>query len=247
MIMLWASPPCDTFSPAVASNIGRGPGHGFNTRDFADPERGPCCADPTCKYAAQARLHDEFLPFLQKVVATRRSCDGEWDFVFENPRGSLRHRPYMQFSEWPEVGQLSLYLVDLCPFGAQCLKPTDLWSSLPTKPCGSTGSGRCEQRCKSGKISPAIGRYVHNKPLNHYRGSHVDKSKMPVQLIVECIQASPAYRRAVESGRPLHEFWVFDFFAGTCQVNEAAKLLGISCLSLDVRSCPAVDAVRLDF
>ena len=102
MVLMWGSPPCDTFSPAVASNIGRGPGHGYNTRDFKDPERGPCCENPNCKYAQQAKLHDTFLPLLQGAVAHGRAEGLDFHFAFENPRGSLRYRPYMQLGQWPD-------------------------------------------------------------------------------------------------------------------------------------------------
>ena len=54
---VWASPPCRTMSNA-AYNTGRGEGHGYNFRDFTDPERGPCCSRKDCKYRQMAVEHD---------------------------------------------------------------------------------------------------------------------------------------------------------------------------------------------
>ena len=232
MVLMWASPPCDTFSPAVASNIGRGPGHGYNTRDFKDPERGPCCEDPNCKYAQQAKLHDTFLPLLQGAVAHGRAERLDFHFAFENPRGSLRYRPYMQLNRWPEVGGVSLKTIDLCAFGLPSLKPTDLWTSLQCALKGVTGSGRCEQRCGQGVWDPATGCYRHLVPRNHYRGAVMDKARMPAALLTEVLIA------ARQSLPPRSSPFVLDLFAGTCAMADAAARLGIACVSVDTRPKP---------
>ena len=52
------------------------------------------------------------------------------NFMFENPKASLRHRPYMHLSAWPQVLEVVCQTVDLCAFGHYYKKGTDLWTSL---------------------------------------------------------------------------------------------------------------------
>ena len=85
-VLVWASPPCKTLNftdHAYNQSDGRitpeAP-HGCNYRDRTCPERPPCCHGdhPECKYAAKARLHDTFLPWLQNIEGLRfgpsRTC-----------------------------------------------------------------------------------------------------------------------------------------------------------------------------
>jgi hypothetical protein len=238
VILLWASAPCDTFSPAVASNVGRGPGHGFNSRDFSDPERGPCCDSKTCKYAQQARLHDKFLPLLQDAVAHARCMGLDFHFVFENPRGSLRRRPYMQLQRWPEVGSVSLRTVDLCAFGLPRRKATDLWTSLPAPFVGSTGTGRCDQRCADGFWNKTTGCYCHTQPLNEYRGPQSGKARMPSDLLREVLVAAAS--DLTRRDNPV----VIDLFAGECSLAPVAAEYGIDCISVDIRPSPLAKTAR---
>ena len=220
----------------MASNIGRGDGHGFNSRDFNDPERGPCCKDPSCEYGKQARAHDALVQALQQAIhhARKQGCDAE--FVVENPMGSLRLRPYMQIQNWPDVGQLFLHCLDLCAFGLTRKKPTDMWTSLPDAPPGSTGSGRCEQRCKLGYISSTSGNYVHPEPFNQFRGPVCDRARMPSMLMRQVLEASLAgFRKRHPNRTPC----VVDMFAGTCALAKAAIPMGIPCISVELKPPPA--------
>jgi len=137
---LWASPPCRTMSNAPY-NVGRGEGHGYNYRDFSDPQRGPCCSRPECKYRQMAVEHDQFLPMLQQTFQEDRRRGLQYDFMVENPGACLRRRPYALLHNWPDMVQVALKTVSLCAFKHPAMKPTDLFTSLVDyTPRGETGS-----------------------------------------------------------------------------------------------------------
>ena len=124
------------------------------------------------------------------------------------------------------------HCLDLCAFGLTRKKATDLWTSLPDAPPGSTGSGRCEQRGKLGYISSASGRYVHPEPFNHFRGPVCDRARMPSMLMQQVLEASLAgFRERHPNRTPC----VVDMFAGTCALAKAAIPMGIPCISVELK------------
>ena len=233
VLFVWASPPCRTMSNA-AYNTGRGEGHGYNYRDFQDPERGPCCNDESCKYRRMAIEHDRFLPMLQGMFAADREKGCKYDFAVENPRACLRLRPYAWVCNWPPAVQVELKTVNLCAFDHPAMKPTDLFTSLVDyQPTGRTGSEKCERKCKAGHFT-ATGSYIHElafaqeparDPSGHMRVA------MPSMLLGEVLQE--AIDRHGE--KDLSELWVVDLFCGFKSMEEPARKKGLNYVGVDIK------------
>ena len=237
VVLVWASPPCRTMSNS-AYNTGRGSGHGYNYRDFKDPQRGPCCSDPSCKYRQMAVEHDRFLPMLQSMIAADRTRGCTYDFVVENPRACLRLRPYAWLSNWPASVPVDLKVVNLCAFDHPAMKPTDLFTSLVEyQPRGRTGSGLCEKKCKAGHVT-ATGSYLHElafaqeparNPSGHMRVA------MPSMLLNEVLQEA-IDRRGEED---LSNLWVIDLFCGFKSMADPAMKKGLNYVGVDIKDCSA--------
>ena len=78
-------------SRADASNISRD----NYFRNHSDPEQPPKSwdlADPKVRTAVE---HDRFLPALMQMVTADRLRGLHYNFMFENPKASLRQRPYV--------------------------------------------------------------------------------------------------------------------------------------------------------
>ena len=67
----------------------------------------------------------------------------------ENPVGSLAKRGYMK--AWIRSGKVVQREVHYCAFGHKYHKPTNIWTNMVEwEPTGTTGTGRCERRCRWG-------------------------------------------------------------------------------------------------
>jgi len=134
--IVWASPPCRTFSPADYSNITRN----NNFRNHNDPLKPPTATNPL--KAQIAREHDNLVQHLLYVVEYLRSIGGRFKCGIENPRGSLQQREYMQPEMLPKG--IEKDIVDQCAFGRDYRKTTHVWNDIKSwTPTGSTGNGRC--------------------------------------------------------------------------------------------------------
>lgn len=105
VLFVWGSTPCETNSPLDATNstVRAGASEPHNFRDHSHPERPPRSEDLSDPKTATAIQHDEFLPRLQLMLAADRLRDLHYNFMFENPAGSLQRRPFMQISAWPRM------------------------------------------------------------------------------------------------------------------------------------------------
>ena len=85
-----------------------------------------------------------------------------YQFCIENPRGFLRHRPYMNSDSWLQISDRTT--TDYCSHDHDYQKPTDFWTSLGSEFHfkGSTGDGKCHQKYGKGKRK-ANGQFVHNR------------------------------------------------------------------------------------
>ena len=88
MVMVWASPPCNTYSIVDLINQGRG----CNYRDHSCPMKPP--VEGKMKYARVARGADTLVMQLLLVMAMAERMGAAW--VMENPEGNLKHRPFMR-------------------------------------------------------------------------------------------------------------------------------------------------------
>jgi len=231
VLLVWASTPCETFSRADASNITRGHHH----RDHSNPERPPKSDDCRDLKVLKAMEHDYFLPRLQMMVAADRQRGLSYNFLFENPRASLRCRPYMQICAWPRIVQVVRRTVDLCAFGHVYKKGTDLWTSLTSwRPTGTTGDGRCHSRCGQGDFTPT-GSFQHFHALGvestravQGKGATAMRNAMPTQLLREILRAASNEGTATQR-------IVIDLCAGYRSLQEVCMQEGMIYVPVDIR------------
>ena len=114
------------------------------------------------KVGQTAQEHDEMIHNLLLSIRQDKDEGVEYDFCIENPRGMLRHRPYMKEDGWLEIS--SRRTVDYCAFWHDFQKPTDQWHSFGGEwtPKCSTSGGLCHQKCGAGRHKD-IGKYAHWK------------------------------------------------------------------------------------
>ena len=233
VLMVWASPPCETMSRADSSLTTRG----LNSRDWAHPERPPRSQDAEDPVTARALLHDTFMPRLQQMLAADRWRGHDYAFVIENPGGgaSMGRRPYAQVQCWPANVAVQKHTVELCAYHHPLRKTTDLWcggTSLATyQPQGATGDGRCHQRCPLGKFTQD-GHYRHPYALGEDParmpkgpGAGALTHAMPTRLhneILDHAQTAAPQRRVV-----------IDLFAGHRSLYEACQAKDLIYIPVD--------------
>ena len=111
--VIWASPPCDTYSVAA---IGR------HREKMSDGDLVP--------KTEKAKLSDELV---KHTISLIKELNPKYWFI-ENPRGALRKMSFMQ--------DLPRGTTTYCQWGDTRMKPTDIWSNHPkvlTLPCCKNG------------------------------------------------------------------------------------------------------------
>jgi site-specific DNA-cytosine methylase len=101
--VIWASPPCTTYSIAGISH---------HRRKVSGQDH----LEPVSKYAI---LSDELVLHTLKLIAELRPKY----FFIENPRGGLRKMDFMQ--------DLPRHTITYCQYGDFKMKPTDIWTNHP--------------------------------------------------------------------------------------------------------------------
>lgn len=99
--IIWASPPCETFSVASL-------GHHWTGGKGAYIPKTQSCLDGINRVLKTIEIINEIKPKY---------------WIIENPRGVLRKMPFMQ--------GFYRYTVTYCQYGDTRMKPTDLWSNIP--------------------------------------------------------------------------------------------------------------------
>ena len=227
--IVWASPPCRTFSPADYSNITRN----NNFRNHNDRTKPPTVTDPNKAHIA--REHDMLVQHIWDIVEYLRSIGHKFKCGVENPRGSLEKRGYMQDGMLP-VG-VRKGVLDQCVFGKEYRKTTRIWHNIEGwTPEGITGDGRCHGRC--GKGSMQKGYFKHTKalamePIRGPRGpGHTkEKNALPYDLLLEfagaALQELPV---STDSGRKV----IVDLCAGFQSWAPVAHDLHCTYVAIDV-------------
>ena len=103
--IIWASPPCTTFSIASC-------GHHWNAPDDEGNR------EPKTKEAEIGLL------LLEKTIWIMNELQPKYYFI-ENPRGLMRKMGAIEY--------LSRHTVTYCRYGDTRMKPTDIWTNLPWK------------------------------------------------------------------------------------------------------------------
>ena len=99
--VIWASPPCETFSVASIS-------HHWNYENKTHVPKSEKCI--------------EGINRVKKTLEIIQILKPKY-FIIENPRGILRKMIFM--------ANLNRYTVTYCQYGEHRMKPTDLWSNIP--------------------------------------------------------------------------------------------------------------------
>ena len=104
--IIWASPPCETFSVASL-------GHHWTGGKGA--------------YIPKTEASIKGQEYVKKAIAIINEMKPKY-WVIENPRGMLRKMPFMQ--------ELEKYrnTVTYCQYGDTRMKPTDIWTNIPWTP-----------------------------------------------------------------------------------------------------------------
>lgn len=109
--VIWASPDCTTYS--IAATI---KGGGFKHRELGTYE-------PKTEYAKFCDICD------QHVIDLIAELKPKYWFI-ENPRGMMRHMPWM-ISLNDKLKGAKRYTITYCSYGGQTMKPTDIWTNHP--------------------------------------------------------------------------------------------------------------------
>lgn len=101
--VIWASPPCETFSVASL-------GYHWTGGKGAYIPKTQACLDGIAR--------------LDKTLEIIKELNPKY-WIIENPRGVMRKMPSMN------RGGIYRYTVTYCQYGDSRMKPTDLWSNIP--------------------------------------------------------------------------------------------------------------------
>jgi len=160
--VVWASPDCTTYTIAAISKHRNG-------------------TNPKSEYARQCdAVNKHFISLIGEWL----SINPKMVFFIENPRGMLRHMPFMK--------DFKRHTVWYCTYGDNRAKPTDIWTnSVDWQP-----RAQCHNYKYDGDGN-IIDKHCHHESAR--RGSRTgtqgrkgsyDRSKIPEQLCLEILSAS---------------------------------------------------------
>ena len=212
IVLAWASPPCETFSRANASNISRG----HHYRVLQEPVEGA--------KGDVARQHDRLVQRVKQVLTIIGT------FVMENPACGLEKMWYML--DW----QNKKKVIELCAFAWPFKKTTNLWTQgLQWQPTGNTSDGRCNEACGQGSVNPLTRRFKHFMALavDPQRGPRGEQATrmtcgIPTMLIQEILHAM-AERQSL-GGKV-----VLDLCSGFQSIRQAVLQTGATYVAVDVK------------
>ena len=120
--IIWASPPCTTFSVASCGTHWTAPdGNGYREPKTKEAELG--------------------LEILVKTIEIMHYFNPKFYFI-ENPRGLMRKMLIMQ--------PLPRYTVSYCQYGDTRMKPTDIWTNLKFTPRMCKNGASCHEAAPRG-------------------------------------------------------------------------------------------------
>lgn len=160
--IVWASPDCTTYSIAACST------HRTNTKE------------PKSDYAIKCdAVNQHWIRLIKEWLL----INPDLVFFIENPRGMLRHMPWMQ--------EFKRYTVWYCQYGDNRAKPTDIWTN------SKTWSPRPECRnYKYDKGGNIIDKHCHHESARRSsktgtqgRANSYERSKIPEQLCREILES----------------------------------------------------------
>ena len=226
------SPMCNTFTKL--DNVNREKGHHFREAFKPYPPRE---SDGSLESIAKRRVaqeHDAMTENVLLSIIKDREEGYTYDYCLENPRGMLRHRPYMLSDGWMDIS--SRCTVDYCVFDHPYQKPTDLWHSFGEgyQPAGVTGDGQCHHKCGKGRTK-ANGRFQHWKRHAGPAGTGVtgadqmiQKWQIPHNL---CTEVVAALKEKEHQGDV-----IIDLFSGGESYRKAVEDAGFVYVPVDLKT-----------
>ena len=169
--MIWASPDCTTYSIAACST------HRTNTKE------------PKSEYAIKCdNINQHWIGLIKEWLKINPNLV----FFIENPRGMLRHMPWMQ--------EFKRHTIWYCQYGDDRAKPTDIWTNSKTwEPRPICHNYKYD---KQGNI---IDKHCHHESARRgaktgtqgKKGSY-NRSKIPKEL---CIEILNSFEKTKERGQ----------------------------------------------
>ena len=244
IVLLWASPPCETYSQLQYGMAERGDAH----RDTKDPNRPPrtleSCEKPA--HFAKRKLaasHDRMNGNLARSLAADKKRGLDFTFGWENPAGGMMsNQEFMNTTDWTELTDRQI--VDYCNYWTSLShKPTALWlSHCGWVPGGKSGTGRCAQACHCGRWildSERVNgmKFQHDFQLGGPKSrappaeSLQTRWHVPEELFFEVLSAAAKHKQPVEGEKKL---WVIELFAGQAGSGSVARDLGYGYVPVDI-------------
>lgn len=160
--VVWASPDCTTYSIAAVSK------HRRNS------------VEPVSEYAIKCdNVNQHWISLIKKWL----EINPNMVFFIENPRGMLRHMPFMQ--------EFNRHTVWYCKYGDDRAKPTDVWTNSTTW----TPREECHNY-KYDKEGNIINKHCHHesarrgaKTGTQGREDSYNRSKIPTELCMEVLKS----------------------------------------------------------
>ena len=120
--IIWASPPCRTFSIASCST------HWLKEDGVFIPK------------TEDAKMGLEIIKKMKQIIGHYTELNYELSFIIENPRGLLRKMPEM------EIYNYTRETVWYCQYGDSRAKPTDIWTNInwTPRPVCRNGNPDCD-------------------------------------------------------------------------------------------------------
>ena len=159
--MVWASPDCTTYTIAAISTHRNG-------------------VEPKSEYAKKCdNVNQHFISLINEWLL----INPEMVFFIENPRGMLRHMPFMK--------NFKRHTVWYCQYGDDRAKPTDIWTNsktwIPKKEC---------HNYKYDKEGNIIDKHCHHESARRgaktgtqgKKGSY-NRSKIPYELCISIVKS----------------------------------------------------------
>jgi hypothetical protein len=160
--MIWASPDCTTYSIAACST------HRTNTKE------------PKSDYATKCdNVNKHWIGLIKEWL----ELNPNMVFFIENPRGMLRHMPWMQ--------EFKRHTVWYCKYGDNRAKPTDIWTNSETW----TPRPECHN-FKYDKQGNIVDKHCHHdsarrgaKTGTQGKKDSYNRSKIPTELCIEILNS----------------------------------------------------------
>ena len=243
ILIVWASPPCESFTKLDATNVSRGNEHRDHETESKEPRTIESCHSEADFAKRTKAINDDRMVAGVNAGFLKDNRDGRmYEYAEENPQGMLAERPYMQSAEW--VRAVLRQLVHYCNYGGQFHKPTHIWTSLKQWVAGGrSGCGQCCQDCEVGRwkwVEKSVRttgiQYVHDKQIggpNEKRGTEKGSQKeqrwkVPVDLLEEIVEQAE-----VGCDRKKKRY-IIDLFAGQGSMKDIAKKRGYVYVPVDI-------------